>query len=130
MLVIGHRFIPSQSFYHVLNIDAIRHTPPSSTIYLEFSEENLDIIEHAQKNSISTAMKVSTITELIYASSLGAKYIVTTKGNAKEFQNIAENYLFDAKILVIIEDENDIQEMAILGIDGTLCSNAILKINS
>ncbi len=130
MIIFGHRFIPSQSFYHGLNIDAIKHTPPSSTIYLEFSEDNLDIIEHAQLNAIPTAIKVQNITELIYASSLGAKYIVVEKSNAKEFQNIAENYLFDAKILVILEDENEIEEMAILGIDGTLCSNAILKINS
>ncbi len=130
MIIFGHRFIPSQSFYHILNIDAIKHTPPSSTIYLEFSEENLDIIEHARVNAISMALKVSNITELIYSSSLGAKYIIVTKKDAKQFQNIAENYLFDAKILVVIEDENDIEEMALLGIDGTLCSNAILKISS
>ena len=130
MIIFGHRFISSESFYHVLNIDAIEHTPPSSTIYIEFSEENLDIIQHAQLNSISMAMKVSNITELIYASALDAKYIAVLKKDAKEFQSIAENYLFDAKILAMIDDEQDIEELAILGIDGVLCSNAILKINS
>ncbi len=130
MIIFGHRFIPSKSFYHVLDIDSIKHTPPSSTIYIEFSEENLDIIQHAQSNSISMAIKVSNITELIYSSSLDAKYIAVTKKDAKEFQNIAENYLFDAKILVMIDNEKDIEEIAMLGIDGIICSNAILKISS
>ncbi|MDQ7061044.1 MAG: hypothetical protein Q9M43_07815 [Sulfurimonas sp.] len=37
---------------------------------------------------------------------------------------------FDAKILVLIEEESDIQELALLGIDGVIFSSAIVKINS
>ena len=130
MIFFGHKFIESESFYHVVNIDAIMHTPPSCTIYLEFSEENLDIINHANKNSIALALKVSTTTELVYASALGAKYIIVSKEQSKTAQNIAENYLFDAKILVMIDDEKDIAELAILGVDGVIYSNAIIKTNS
>jgi len=130
MLIFGHKFIPSESFYHVINIDAIHHTPPSSTIYLEFSEDNLDIITHARENGVSMALKISTITELIYASSLGASYIVVSGENAKTAQNIAENYLFDAKILVMIDNYDAIEELALLGVDGVICSNAIIKTNS
>ena len=130
MLIFGHRFIESDSFYHIGDIDSIKHTPPSSTIYLDFSEDNLDIIKHAALNEIQMALKVSNITELIYASSLGAKYIVVSKESAKTAQGIAENYLFDAKILVMLEEESEIQELAILGVDGVICSNAIIKINS
>ena len=130
MIFFGHKFIESESFYHVINIEAIMHTPPSSTIYLEFNEDNLDIINHANKNSIALALKVSTVMELVYASALGAKYIVVSKEQAKTSQNIAENYLFDAKVLVLIDDEKDITELAILGVDGVICSNAIIKTNS
>ncbi len=42
MLIYGHRFIPSHSFFHVSDIDSISNTPPSSVIYIEFNEENLD----------------------------------------------------------------------------------------
>ena len=45
MLIFGHRFIESENFYHIPNIQAIKNTPPNSTIYLDFSEENLDIIK-------------------------------------------------------------------------------------
>jgi len=130
MMIFGHRFIPSDSFYHILNIDSILRTPPSSTIYLEFDEKNLDIIEHAKLNTISMALKISTLNELLFASALGASYIIVPKELSKKFQNIAENYLFDAKILVNIEDDSEITELALQGIDGVLYSNAIVKVTS
>jgi len=130
MLIFGHRFIPSDSFYHISSIDDILHTPPTSTIYFEFDESNLDIISHAHENGIEMALLVKNTRELIYASSLRARYIIVQKDMAKTAQNIAENYLFDAKILVKIESEEEIEEIAILGIDGVLLSNAVVKITS
>ncbi len=128
MLLFGHRFIESERFYHVFDIDAIVQTPPSSTIYLEFEEKNLDIIEYLNQNAIKFALKVHNVTELIYASALGASYIHVEQNLAKTAQKIAENYLFDAKILVHIESEDEIEEMALLGIDGVMFAEAIVKI--
>ena len=130
MLIFGHKFIGSESLYHITDIDGVINTPPSSTVYLEFSEDNLDIIDHANANQIEFALDVNNITELIYASSLNAKYILVSREMAKTAQNIAENYLFDAKILVHISDNEEIEELALLGIDGVIFSNAIIKINS
>jgi hypothetical protein len=114
----------------VLSIDAIENTPPSSTLYLEFSEENLDIIQHMQLNQLPFALGVQNITQIIYASALNASYIVVTRELAKSAQEIANNYLFDAKILVHVEDENAIEELALIGVDGVIFSNAIIKVNS
>lgn len=130
MYLFGHRFIKSSSLYHVLSIDAIENTPPSSTLYLEFSEENLDIIQHMQLNQLPFALGVQNITQIIYASALNASYIVVTRELAKSAQEIANNYLFDAKILVHVEDENAIEELALIGVDGVIFSNAIIKVNS
>jgi hypothetical protein len=130
MLLFGHRFIPSDSFYHIADIDAIIKTPPSSIIYLEFKEQNLDIIRHLHANSIPFALYTSGITELIYAASLNASYIVVDKKEAKTAQNIAENYLFDAKILTHIDSEKEIEEMALLGVDGVIFAEAIVKVTS
>ncbi|MEN8302733.1 MAG: hypothetical protein ABFQ64_01515 [Campylobacterota bacterium] len=130
MLIFGHSFIPSESLYHVIDIDSILNTPPSSIIYLEFSEENLDIIEYLSSNVVEFALDVKDITELIYASSLGAKYILLSREMAKTAQNIAESYLFDAKILAHITENEEIEELALLGVDGVIFSNAIIKINS
>ncbi len=130
MILLGHPFLEAESLYHVRDIDAIMHTPPSATIYLEFSEENLDIVEHARANSIAFSLEISSISELIYASSLGAKYVLLSRSLAKKAQEIAETYLFDTKILVHIDKEIEIEEMALLGIDGVVYPNAIIKINS
>jgi len=130
MLLFGHSFIQSENFYHIIDIDAIKKTPNSSTLYITFNQENLDIINYANDNALRFALSVSNITELIYASALNAAYIVVPLTLAKSAQEIAENYLFDAKILVTIEDEDEISQMALLGIDGVIFSNAIIKINS
>jgi len=130
MIFFGHRLIENETLYHVCCIEAILNTPPSSTLYIEFSENNLDVINHATINSMPIAIYVKNITEILYASSLGASYIVIPKELAKTAQNIAENYLFDAKILALIEEENEIEELALLGLDGTIFPNAIIKINS
>lgn len=130
MIIFGHRFIANESFYHIPNIEAIENTPPSSTLFLEFSEDILDIINHVANNQIPLALGIESITEIIYASSLGASYIIVPKELSKTAQNIANNYLFDAKILVSIEEDSDIEELAVLGVDGVVFSNAIIKVNS
>jgi hypothetical protein len=130
MLLFGHRFIQNDEFFHIFDIESIEKTPPSSKIYLDFSEENLDIIQHLQINQITFALGVSNIIELIYGAALGASYILLDKELATTAQSIAENYLFDAKILVHITQESEIEEMALLGIDGAVFPEAIVKISS
>ncbi|MFA6196944.1 MAG: hypothetical protein WC656_09915 [Sulfurimonas sp.] len=130
MYIFGHRFIKSNSFYHISDIDAIKNSPSSSTLYIEFSEENLDIIDHLSINHIAFALGAMSITEIIYASSLHASYILVPRELANDAQTIANEYLFDAKILVRITDESEIETMALLGVDGVIFSNAVIKINS
>jgi hypothetical protein len=130
MLLFGHKFIKSEKFFHISDIDSIEKTPSSSNIYLEFSEDNLDIIEFLKLNEIVFGLYVKTITEVIYASALDASYIIVNKRLAKSAQNIAQNYLFDAKILAHIDDEDEIEEMALLGLDGIIFQEAIVKVNS
>jgi hypothetical protein len=130
VLFFGHRFIESQKFYHVFDIDTIAMTPPSCIIYIEFDEKNLDIINYLQENKIHFALKVQNITEVAYASALGASYIVLEQNLAKTAQKIAENYLFDAKILAHIENEDEIEELILLGVDGVICPSAVIKVSS
>ena len=130
MLLFGHRFIPSESFYHVSNTEAVVKTPPGSVVYLPFLEENLDLIEYLQVNSIPFALYAATITEAIYASALKANYIVVDETIAKAVQDVANEYLFDAKILVRIDEDAKIEHFAKEGIDGVIYPEAIIKITS
>jgi len=128
MIFVGHKFIKSEPFYHIEDIDTIISTPPNSTIYLDFDEKNLDIIDYANLNNIHFALHVKDITQIVYASALGAGFIVVQKELAKTAQNLANNYLFDAKILVKIEDNSEIEELAILGVDGVIFGCGIVKL--
>ncbi len=130
MLLFGHRFITSERFYHIDDITAISHTPANALLYLVFNESNLDILEHLQRNELRFGVEVMTVTELIYAENFGASYIIVTPSLAKEAQQIAENYLFDAKILARIESDDAIETMAYEGIDGVLFAEALIHVSS
>jgi len=130
LIFFGHKFIKNESLYHIANIESISNTPPSSTIFINFSEDSVDIVHHANDNYVAFALSITNLTQLLYGESLNAKYIIIPKELAKSAQDIANNYLFDAKILVMIEHEYEIEELAILGVDGVIFSNAIIKINS
>ena len=130
MILIGHRFIDSEELYHIDTTQSISKTPPNSTVYIFFNEENLDIIKHCAKNGVKFALHVNSVAELIYAENLGAAYITVDAQDAKNAQQIANEYLFDAKILALITDEEQIEELAYQGIDGALFTHAIIKITS
>jgi thiamine monophosphate synthase len=129
MLLFGHRFISSPRFYHIDDIDSIVHTPPNSLLFLTFHERNLDIIEHMRLNNLHFGLGCHSLTEVVYANALGAAYIIVDKVLAKDAQNAAENYLFDAKILVQSDSEEDIEEIAEQGIDGILFPEGVIKIS-
>ncbi len=130
MVLFGDPVIQQEKFYHISDIDTIVHTPPNSIIYLPYTKENLDIITYAQQNHIRMALEAHSIQAIIYAHNLGANYIVVNEHLAKDAQKIAENYLFDAKIIVLCDNASMIETMALLGVDGVLFPNGIVKISS
>ncbi len=130
MILFGHRFIESESFYHIDDISAIKKTPSNALLYLNFSEENLDIINHLRDNDIRFALYVNSIKELIYAENLGASYVALKPSLAKDAQKIANEYLFDSKILAHVENEDEIEDLAYQGIDGAIFLKAVIKISS
>ena len=130
MIFFGHKFLASEHFYHIDSIYSVAKTPSNSTIFLEYDENNLDIIDHLFTNKIKFALHVKSIKELVYAHAMGSLYITVEKNLAKNAQQVANDYLFDAKILVHIEDENEIEELALIGVDGVIFAKAIVKISS
>ena len=83
-----------------------------------------------QQNNLSFALEAATVSEVVFAHNLGAKYILVKENLAKSAQNIAENYLFDAKILCRLESGTDLSEKISEGIDGVIFAQAIIKISN
>ena len=117
MLIFGHKDIENEKFYSISNIAEISSTPPNSTIFCKF---NIEILKFAKLNSISMAVEINTIQEAIFSEQFGVKYIISDLRTSSEIQKIADNYLYDSKILAWIEDISEIEKVAKLQIDGVI----------
>ncbi len=122
MIVIGDKLIPFEEFFKINSIDDIKNTKANSTVLFTYCDE---IAKFCFENEISFAIAVNSIKEAVYSSNLNAKYIITNKELSKELQKIADNYMYDAKILVIIESSDEFEEIAKAQIDGVIFKNLI-----
>jgi hypothetical protein len=127
MIIIGHDLVAFKPFYKIENCDEITKTPSNSTIIFEFGGSE-NIIKFCQKNSVKFAVEVKIPKEALLVNAVGASYIViNSKKTAKCIQNLAEQYLFDAKILLKIKDEDEIEKAAKCGIDGVLLPQGVVN---
>lgn len=123
MIVIGDELIPFENMFFIDSIEKIVKTKSNSTIIFKYNES---LLEYASRNSLSFAVKVSNIKDSIYSNALNAKYLVCEKDFAKELQKIAENYMFDSKVLAMIDSNDEFEEIAKCEIDGVIY-NKLLK---
>jgi len=122
MIIIGHPLIASTPITSVASIQELKLTPPNSTVLIPY--DNI-LLQYVQSNHVSYAVKSTSIKEAILLNAMGAKYIIATQEAAQELQKVAENYMFDSRILVIINDEVEIEKLAMQEIDGVIFQNTI-----
>lgn len=122
MIIIGDKLIPFEELFKTNSTNDIKNTKANSTVLFNFSDE---IAKYCFENEISFAVVVNSIKEAIYSSNLNAKYIIANKELSKELQKIADNYMYDAKILAIIESSDEFEEIAKAQIDGVIFKNLI-----
>ena len=122
MIIIGDKLIPFEELFKIDSIDDIKNTKANSTVLFTYCNE---IAKYCFENEISFAIAVNSIKEAVYSSNLNAKYIITNKELSKELQKIADNYMYDAKILAIIESSDEFEEIAKAQIDGVIFKNLI-----
>jgi hypothetical protein len=120
MLIFGHPWIESSRFVKVFSIDEIKKTEPGDVLLLEPLSESIEIVNYCRKNSLIYAVTVGALKDALFANELHAAYVVCQLENAIEIQKIAQEYLFDTKVLVLIEDEKEIETLARFGIDGVM----------
>ncbi len=129
MLLFGHPHVPNEKLYHVSSIQAIANTPSNSCLMFSFDQEVFELIEYAKSNTLEFAIDVSTLKDAIICENLEAKYLLVNDEIANDVQKAADTYVFDAKVLVHITDEDKIEALANEGIDGVIFSEAIVKIS-
>ena len=106
-------------FEKVKTIEDIKKTKPNSTLIFDYCDSSIEVYNFCKINDIPYGVKINTIKELIFISNLNAKYAFADNiENAKIFQKIANEYLLDTKIILFIDSLDDIEQIALLGIDG------------
>lgn len=128
MLLFGHDYVESAHFYHIFDVQSISKTPSNALLLVTFAARNLDIINYMRNNALGFGIEVASLQEAIFAENLGAKFIITQESCAASIQKCADHYLFDAKVLCRIEDDDAIERLALEGIDGIIYPEAIIKI--
>ena len=84
-----------------------------------------NLIKRALEAGASFSIIANDINEAIIANAAGAKFIIADIDTAKDLAKIAESYLFDALIAVLIKDENELAQLAKFNIDAAILPNAI-----
>jgi len=117
MKIFGHNFIENRQFYFISKIEDIKKTSSNSVIFCDFNKE---IIIYCKNQDVLFGVKVKNIKELILSSASNASYLLVDKNFSEVAQKIANEYMFDAKILLLSKNEDDIEFCAKNGIDGIL----------
>lgn len=122
MIIIGNENIQAPRFVNITTIEDIKNnTKPLDIVVFYY---DVDIARYCNENDLSYAVISDSIKDAIFANALNANFIVTQQ-NGVEIQKIAENYMFDAKILQTISNDSEIENVALNGIDGVIYKNSI-----
>ena len=122
MILIGDKLVPFEDIFLIKNIKDIENTKANSTVLFDFNEE---ILTYCYKNELFCAVVVNSIKEAIYCNNLNVKYIISEKELSIELQKIADNYMYDSKILAIIDSNKELEQVAKLEIDGIIYRNLL-----
>lgn len=123
MQIIGHKLIKYENFNLIQTVENILNF---DNLIFEYNE---DFIKNAKDNGKTFSVIARNLNEAILANALKAKFIIIEKNNtsiAKEVVKLAEFYLFDSKIAIIIENyEKDLLNAINLKVDAVIYKNII-----
>ncbi len=125
MVILGHPDIPFEPLYFVESLEEIERTPPNATLWLGAWQEAKELAKHCSAQRLPFAVMAQNATEAALANALGARYILAEFTLAESLQKLADHYLFDAKIVVPIHQEEEMASALASGIDGVIFQDAI-----
>ena len=117
MILIGDKLIPFDDLVNISSLEEIKDTKANSIISFRYNEK---LLTYSSQNELDFAVVITSIKEAIYSNSLNAVYVICDKNLAKVVQKTADNYMFDSKVLAIINSSDEIEEIAENEIDGVI----------
>ena len=122
MILIGDNNVECETIEKIESISDIKSTSPNTTVLYNF---DFEMMKYSEQNNIDSCVVTKSLQEVIYASSFSVKYIVVEKNISKHAQDIANNYMLDSKILVIIDTNDEIVDHALDEIDGVIYKRVV-----
>ena len=120
MLIFGHKLIEVPKF-HLINSENA-----SFKEGINCFEYNENLIEKALKEGVKFAILAKNEDEILFANALKAEFILLENENlAKKASKMAEFYLFDSKVLFIIDRLKNLRNAYKIGIDGVILREII-----
>ena len=120
MKLIGHELVPYEPLFWRENAQQI-----------EAGKQNLfkfdaAAIKRAQELGAQFCVEAENINEIIVANAAGAKFIIVPRELAGKAAKLAQDYLFDAQICVVIGGEDELAELSETGADAAIFKNAVI----
>jgi len=125
MLILGHEEVEYKPFYFIKSIEDIAVTPPNSTVVFEYSKNTLELAKHCKKKEISFAFICDDLKDTLLANANGCDFIICDIHIIKNAQKFANEYMFDAKVLLYSSSSDELLWCANEGIDGIIFEEAI-----
>lgn len=120
MKIFGLPPIPSPAFAKIYSIEEIANISANTIPYFKDTRDcDLSIGGFAFDNQVEYAFMPSCIKSFLLYANLGAKYALI-QDDPLPYQTLAKEYLLDTQILKIIQHQNEIEQYALLGIDGVV----------
>ena len=120
MLIFGHKLIEVPKF-HLINSEIASFKEGINCF--EYDE---NLIEKALKEGVKFAILAKNEDEILFANALKAEFILLENENlAKKASKMAEFYLFDSKVLFIIDRLKNLRNAYKIGIDGVILREII-----
>jgi fructose-bisphosphate aldolase class 1 len=129
VLIFEDSYIEEAKFVKVSNIEDINKTSPKDILLLQEFKEPYQLAKYCQQNSLSYAIEASSILDAIYASNLGASYVVASLDLAKSLQELANEYLWDMKVLATVDTKEELIGVAKAFIDGAIFIKRITNVD-
>ena len=120
MKLIGHELVPYEPLFWRENARQI-----------EAGKQNLfkfdaTVIKRAQELGAQFSVEAENLNEIIVANAAGAKFIIVPRELAGKAAKLAQDYLFDAQICVVIGGENELAALSETGADAAIFKNAVI----
>jgi len=109
-----------------MSLKDLDKTPPNSVAVFDF---DIELLKECKKNGVKTASKVKDVKDLLFCNALECDFALVEKDFSDTAQKLANEYLFDTKIVQIIQDDSEIEDTALRGIDGVILKNSIKKVD-